>query len=95
MNSIIHSSHDFSVASGALPKQWGLVEMSNPNVLATVLKPRVMVQLSSESTSPPEKHAGVKLKLRGKVNCRGSISLKTPAASCPCPMIRFSLIWAR
>jgi alpha-mannosidase len=74
---IARSGHEFNhpliaMTSGAhqgpLPKQWGLVEMSNPNVLATVLKPAgdgstvVRVYESSGKATP-----GVKLKLRGKV----------------------------
>jgi len=75
---IARSGHEFNhpliaMTSGAhqgpLPKQWGLVEMSNTNVLATVLKPAsdgstvVRVYESSGKATP-----GVKMKLRGKVN---------------------------
>jgi alpha-mannosidase len=75
---IARSGHEFNhpligMTSGAhqgpLPKKWGLVEMSNPNVLATVLKPAsdgstvLRVYESSGKATP-----GVKLKLRGKVS---------------------------
>ena len=75
---IARSGHEFNhplvaMTSGAhqgpLPKQWGLIEMSNANVLATVLKPAsdgssvIRLYESSGKATP-----GVKVKLRAKVN---------------------------
>jgi alpha-mannosidase len=74
---IARAGHEFNhplmaVTSGAhagpLPKRWGLVDVSNANVLATVLKPASdgsAVVRVYESTGKPA--PAVKLKVQGKV----------------------------
>src|SRR5262245_16048611 len=75
---IARSGHEFNhpliamtsgTHQGPLPKQWGLIEMSNANVLATILKPAsdgstvIRIYESSGKAVP-----AVKMKLRAKVN---------------------------